>query len=58
MHPWFLMRGPERMEDWFDGDNGPTNYRAIKSTLKGWTENKTAIQWLLDFDYATKKQVT
>ena len=58
MHPWFLLRGSEQMEDWFDGDDDPTNYRVIKPTVKGWTDDKTAIQWLLDFHYATKKRVT
>ncbi|KAJ5865434.1 uncharacterized protein N7529_007350 [Penicillium soppii] len=57
MHPWFLMRGSEQMEDWFDGDDDPTNYRVIKPTAKGWTDDTTAIQWLLDFHYATKKRV-
>ncbi|KAI3127953.1 transcriptional regulator family: Centromere protein B, DNA-binding region [Penicillium roqueforti] len=57
MHPWFLMCGSEQMEDWFDGDNDPSNYRVIKPTAKGWTDDKTAIQWLLDFHYTTKKRV-
>jgi hypothetical protein len=43
MHPWFLMRGFEQMEDWFDGDDDPTNYRIIKPTTKGWTDDITAI---------------
>ncbi|KAJ5835639.1 hypothetical protein N7447_001665 [Penicillium robsamsonii] len=58
MHPWFLMRGSEQMEDWYDNDNDPSNYRVIKPTTKGWTDDKTAIQWLLDFHYTTKKRVT
>ncbi|KAJ5858343.1 hypothetical protein N7534_003620 [Penicillium rubens] len=56
MHPWFLMCGSEQMEDWFDGDNDPSNYKVIKPTAKGWTDDKTAIQWLLDFHYTTKKR--
>ena len=44
MHLWFLMRGSEQMEDWYDNDNNPSNYRVIKLTLKGWTDDKTAIQ--------------
>ncbi|KAJ5840176.1 uncharacterized protein N7525_005364 [Penicillium rubens] len=57
IHPWFLMCGSEQIEDWFDGDNDPSNYRVIKPTAKGWTDDKTAIQWLLDFYYTTKKRV-
>jgi hypothetical protein len=34
-HPWFLMCGSEQMEDWFDGDNDPSNYKVIKPTAKG-----------------------
>ncbi|KAJ5335792.1 uncharacterized protein N7506_005728 [Penicillium brevicompactum] len=57
MHPWFLIRGSEQMEDWYDGDENPSHYRVIKPTIKGWTDDKTAIQWLLDFHYATRKRV-
>lgn len=55
-HPWFLIRGSEQMEDWYDGDKDPSNYRVIKPTIKGWTDDKTAIQWLLDFHYTTRKR--
>lgn len=44
MYLWFLIYGSEQMEDWFDGDNDPSNYRVIKLTAKGWTDDKTAIQ--------------
>jgi hypothetical protein len=43
MHLWFLMRGSEQIEDWFDGDNDPSTYRVIKPTVKGWIDDKTAI---------------
>lgn len=58
MHPWFLIRGSEQMEDWYDGDDDPSSYRIIKPTNKGWTDDKTAIQWLLDFHFTTKNRVT
>jgi hypothetical protein len=55
MHPWFLIRGSEQMEDWYD--ENPSNYRVIKSTSKGWTDDDIAIQWLTDFHHATRKRV-
>ena len=58
MHPWFLIRGSEHMEDWFEDDDNIANYRVIKPTSKGWTDDTTAIQWLLDFHFVTKKRVT
>lgn len=58
MHPWFLIRGSEHMEDWYDGDDDPLGYRIIKPTANGWTDDRTAIQWLLSFHYATRKRVT
>lgn len=46
------------MEDWFEDDDNIANYRVIKPNSKGWTDDTTAIQWLLDFHFVTKKRVT
>lgn len=47
------------MEDWYeDHDDSLWNYRVIKPTAKGWTDDTTAIQWPLDFHFATRKRVT
>lgn len=58
MHPWFLFRGTDQMDDWYDGDDHPDHFKVIKPIAKGWTDDETAIQWLLDFHYATKKRIT
>lgn len=58
MHPWFLIRGVEQMDDWYDGDDSMNHYKIIKPTTKGWTDDLTAVQWLLDFHHTTKRRVT
>lgn len=58
MHPWFLFCGSDQMDDWYDRDDYPDHFKVIKLITKGWSDDMTAIQWLLDFHYATKKRVT
>lgn len=43
IHPWFLIRGSEHIEDWYDGDMNVEYYRVIKPTDKGWTDDETAL---------------
>ncbi|KAJ5971801.1 uncharacterized protein N7479_001719 [Penicillium vulpinum] len=34
MHPWFLIRGSEQMEDWYDGDTVMTLLITVRQTIK------------------------
>lgn len=57
MYPWFLVKGSEHMEDWYDLDSSANSFRIIKPTENGWTDDETAIQWFYSFHEATKKRV-
>lgn len=55
MLPWFLVKGSQHLEEWYTSIDIP-DFR-IKPTQSGWTNDKTAIDWLFSFNKATKHRV-